>query len=267
MPFGLSADTINLITRNIAGNPGVHRIILFGSRAKGHPRPGSDIDLAVSGKSLTLQDILDMSVKMDRLELAYKVDILHYEKTQDPDVREHIRRVGVTLFKDGKFRKYGLAPLIDKGSRILIIGSFPSEKSLSLQQYYANPSNTFWKVLIHALGEAVPEDYLKKLDILQRHNIALWDAIESCFREGSGDKGITDALPNDFAYLYSSFPNLTHLLFNGSGVLERFVKLGLDEGPLVPVPPLPSTSSLNTHLTLQEKIDRWHKIQFIPVTK
>lgn len=97
MPFGLSADTINLITRQIAENRRVDRIILFGSRAKGNPRPGSDIDLAVSGKALTLQDILDMSVKMDRLELAYKVDIIHHEKTQDPDLRKHIRRVGITL--------------------------------------------------------------------------------------------------------------------------------------------------------------------------
>lgn len=264
MPFGLSIDTISQITRKIAENPNVNKIILFGSRAKGNPRQGSDIDLAVWGNSLSLNDLLEMSVKMEKMEIAYKVDIIHFEKTENKDVLEHIRRVGIILYREGKFRKYGLPPLIGEGSRILILGSFPSEKSLSLHQYYANPSNAFWKVLLHALEESVPDDYNKRLGILQRHGIALWDVIESCFREGSSDKGISDALPNDFTHVYARFPSLTHLLFNGTNTLARFSKLRLDEGPLVSVPPLPSTSSLNTHLTLQEKIERWQRINYIP---
>ena len=49
-------------------------------------------------------------------------------------------------------RKCCLEPLIDDNSRILILGTLPGDKSISLDEYYADPSNEFWKVIYTALG-------------------------------------------------------------------------------------------------------------------
>ncbi|MCK9400914.1 MAG: DNA-deoxyinosine glycosylase [Bacteroidales bacterium] len=264
MPFGLSIETITGITATIAANRSVTRVILFGSRAKGNPRPGSDIDIAVTGSGLSLDDYLSFSLQIDRLELAQKVDLVDHLKINDDELIDHIRRVGVVLYENGRFRKYGLPPVIDYNSRILILGTFPSEISLEKQQFYANPANKFWMILCSVINESYTLNYDQRIQLLKKHRIALWDVVESCLREGSGDNEIRFERPNDLETLINQFPSLTHLLFNGTNPVRFFTKLGLDEGPMVLVPSLPSSSGLNTHLTLSEKIDRWAVIHYIP---
>ena len=53
---------------------------------------------------------------------------------------------------EGPPRLYGLAPLIDGRSRVVILGSFPSVKSLDKQEYYGNPQNHFWPIVERLLG-------------------------------------------------------------------------------------------------------------------
>lgn len=264
MPFGLTTNIISAITESIAACPSVSRLVLFGSRAKGNYAPGSDIDIAVFGENLTFDDFLDFSIKIDTLEIANKVDLIHYQTIRDSDLVEHIGRVGIVLYDNGNYRKYGLPPLIDEHSKLLILGSFPSELSLETQQYYANPANQFWKILFGAFNESVPLEYSEKTSWLKMHRIALWDSIGSCLRQGSSDSKITFPFANDLDQLIKAHPGLTHLLFNGNNPLIFFSKLGLNEGRLVSVPPFPSTSSLYTRITLAEKIDRWKVIRHIP---
>jgi TDG/mug DNA glycosylase family protein len=168
------------------------------------------------------------------------------------------------LYENGIYRKYGLPPLIEENSKILILGSFPSIQSLEKREYYANPANQFWRILCSALDEPVPSDYSGKSAWLEMHQIALWDSIGSCLRQGSSDSKIMYPLANDLSALLTTHSGLTHLLFNGNNPLIFFSKLGLKEGRLTSVPPLPSTSSLYTRLTLPEKIERWKVIKFIP---
>lgn len=264
MPFGLSTKAITGITATIAANSTVSKIVLFGSRAKGNPKPGSDIDIAVTGPGLSLDDFLNFSQQFDSMELAQKVDIIDYQRINDNELIEHIRRVGVVLYENNLFRKYGLPPVIDNHSKILILGSFPSEVSLECQRYYANSRNSFWKVLLSALNEPFTGDYQQDLSIIENHNIALWDVIESCIRDGSQDSGIIYEKPNDLKALIKSFPYLTHLVFNGSNPVRYFTKHGLNEEHLVLVPCFPSTSSLYARLSFNEKIDRWKAIRYIP---
>lgn len=62
-----------------------------------------------------------------------------------------------------------LKPIVDKDSRVLILGSMPGRKSLELQQYYAHPQNRFWRMLSVLLREDEPLRYEDKKNMLLRH--------------------------------------------------------------------------------------------------
>ena len=65
-------------------------------------------------------------------------------------------------------KKKGLAPIIDENTRILILGSLPSDESISNQQYYSNPGNDFWKLINEVIGEDITKlDYEAKVQKLQ----------------------------------------------------------------------------------------------------
>lgn len=159
--------------------------------------------------------------------------------------------------------KYGLPPIADNNSRILILGSFPSEQSLTKQQYYANPQNHFWKILFEIFKQPFTVDYEKRLQLLAKHKIALWDVIAQCERSGSSDNKIKNEKANDLKSIIKQYPNITHVLFNGIKPVEYFVKHKMSEGRLTPVPSLPSTSPANTHLTLEEKTEHWSAIKYL----
>ena len=72
--------------------------VLFGSRAKGNYRPGSDIDLAVVGNNIDFRLILKISCEIDDLELLYGVDLIDYQAKKDTPIGEHIDRVGQVFY-------------------------------------------------------------------------------------------------------------------------------------------------------------------------
>jgi len=264
MPFGLPTETIRKITGILSAHPSVEKVILFGSRAMGTAGPGSDIDIAVTGPGLTLNDFLDFSLQIERLEIPQKADIIDYLKIKDQALIDHINRVGVVLYENGSSRYYGLPPVADENSEFLILGTFPSEMSLEQQQYYANPKNQFWQILFSLMEETYTDDYGQRVVILKKHRIALWDIIESCIRQGSGDSGISYETANDPAKLVEIFPRLRYLIFNGNRSLQYFAKHQRIEDPLVMVLPFPSTSNRYTRLSLTEKIERWKAMRYIP---
>lgn len=96
--FGLSEGDTEAILTLLRKHPKITGVILFGSRAKGNFSPGSDIDLALLGKHLCLQDLLDLYVEIDELYLPYQYDLLIYEQIKDEALLEHIRRVGKVLY-------------------------------------------------------------------------------------------------------------------------------------------------------------------------
>jgi len=77
----------------------VEEAILYGSRAKENFRNGSDIDLVLKGKGLDLRVMNQLSEKLDDLLLPYMLDISVYRQISDPDLLEHIRRVGVIFYQ------------------------------------------------------------------------------------------------------------------------------------------------------------------------
>jgi predicted nucleotidyltransferase len=99
MKYGLSEETLQLILRVFADYPEVERVVLFGSRAKGTYRTGSDIDLAIAGNGLTYQSLLDLHNALDDLELLYRFDLLSLRTVSNPALLDHIQRVGIVLYQ------------------------------------------------------------------------------------------------------------------------------------------------------------------------
>ena len=97
--YGLDISDIENILSAITQNEKVSEIVLFGSRAKGNYSNGSDIDLAIKGNSLVLNDVLEVSLELDKLNLPYKIDLVIFERIQEQALQEHIKRVGAVLFK------------------------------------------------------------------------------------------------------------------------------------------------------------------------
>ena len=74
------------------------KVILFGSRAKGTNSPGSDIDLAITGSSLNLDDLLQIHLELDALSLPYKFDVVIYDRIREKALKDHIDRRGIVLY-------------------------------------------------------------------------------------------------------------------------------------------------------------------------
>ncbi len=83
-----------------------------------------------------------------------------------------------------------IAPVYDKDSRVLILGSFPSVKSREQQFFYGHKQNRFWRVMANILECEAPEDIPQKRNMLITHHVAVWDVIASCEITGSSDASI-----------------------------------------------------------------------------
>ena len=97
--YGIPETDLNALISELKKNTEIDEIILFGSRAKGTFRNGSDFDIALKGGNLKLNDILDATLVIDKLLLPYKLDLVIYTRIEEPALIEHINRVGKILFK------------------------------------------------------------------------------------------------------------------------------------------------------------------------
>jgi len=95
MLYGLQNTTIEAINSVFRNHQNIEEIILYGSRAKGNYTTGSDIDLSIKGSNFTLTDLLKIENELDDLMLPYKIDISLYHTINNPELIEHIKRVGI----------------------------------------------------------------------------------------------------------------------------------------------------------------------------
>ena len=98
MKYGLSDTTIEQICDVLARHPSVEKAVLYGSRAKGTFKPGSDIDLSLHGATLTLDELGDIDSELDDLMLPYTFDLLIFDTLDHIKLREHIDRVGKIFY-------------------------------------------------------------------------------------------------------------------------------------------------------------------------
>lgn len=99
MKHGLSDSTVAKICDVLARFPAIDKAVLYGSRAKGNYRPGSDIDLTLQGATLTPRMLADIADALDELLLPYSIDLSIFERLNHAELREHIERVGFVLYE------------------------------------------------------------------------------------------------------------------------------------------------------------------------
>ena len=99
MPYGLNDTNFGQILSVLAMNQQVESAILFGSRAKGTFKPGSDVDIALKGPALKLKDILALQNLLDDFDQPYIFDLILYHTITEPSLISHIERTGIEIFR------------------------------------------------------------------------------------------------------------------------------------------------------------------------
>ncbi len=99
MPYGLTDEILSRISGVFACHPEIEKAILYGSRAKGNYRTGSDIDLTLTGDNLTLTVLNRVDYELDELLLPYSFDLSILEQIDNVRLQEHIDRVGEIIYR------------------------------------------------------------------------------------------------------------------------------------------------------------------------
>jgi hypoxanthine-DNA glycosylase len=151
-------------------------------------------------------------------------------------------------------KKFGLKPVLDKNTKTLILGSLPSDISIEKQEYYANKSNDFWKLLSSAFNVEISTlSYKDKINFLLKNKIGLWDVFETSIRDGSMDKDMKENILNNFDDILSICPNLEKVCFNGVLSFKNSKQLEFLNLKLIG---LPSSSGANRRNNV-ERFDIW----------
>ncbi len=148
---------------------------------------------------------------------------------------------------------YSFDPIYNKDSRVLILGSMASVKSLEMGFYYMHPRNRFWSTIAKVVGSPVPQEIEERKQWLLDNNVALMDIIYSCNRKGSLDSDITDVTPNDIEQVLNT-ANIKAIFCNGRKSYDTAVKTY----PNLTFNYLPSTSPANAGKWSEEE---WLRIR------
>jgi len=160
-------------------------------------------------------------------------------------------------------RHASFAPHVAPDTRLLLLGSLPGARSLAEQQYYAHPTNQFWRLLGEVIGQplaALPYD--DRLTVLREAKVGLWDVIRSAERHTSSDSLIREAEAHDLAALMADLPDLRMIAFNGGKaaaigrrqlpVLEGVALVDLPVGVAIESTPVPLSRASDLQQTAEE---------------
>ena len=152
-------------------------------------------------------------------------------------------------------------PIVDKRSKVLVLGTMPGPEALRRREYYGFPGNHFWPILQKLFGAGDRHlSYPQKIRLVRKNRIALWDVIASCEREGASDGAIRRVKPNRIPQLLRQYPNIRKIFVNGK-TAERLFRLHFKNTAKVPVHGLPSTSPAHAAMSLKRKAEFWSKVK------
>jgi len=107
MEFGLSDQTCATVRQILAAYPQIEKAVLYGSRAKGNYKNGSDIDLSLFGTALDHRLLMSVASALDDSDIPYTVDLSLFEQIENPALRGHIERVGLVFYERRVMGKSG----------------------------------------------------------------------------------------------------------------------------------------------------------------
>jgi len=100
MSFGLKEYDLEYIKNMIKKFPEIEKAVIFGSRAKGNYKPGSDVDIAIYGENITFDIVSKLHAMLEEYgPLPYFFDVVDYTHLKNKELKEHIDRVGKTIFE------------------------------------------------------------------------------------------------------------------------------------------------------------------------
>ena len=155
--------------------------------------------------------------------------------------------------------RHPIAPVYDKHSNIVILGSFPSVKSREQGFFYGHPQNRFWRVLAAVYGDEVPQTVEEKKEFLLQKGVAVWDVIASCEILGSSDSSIKNAVPTDLSDILAHTP-VRRIYVNGKKAEQLYRKYQEKQTGIKAVC-LPSTSPANAAWGIERLTEAWQVIR------
>ncbi|MCK5829003.1 MAG: DNA-deoxyinosine glycosylase [Methylococcales bacterium] len=162
----------------------------------------------------------------------------------------------------------GFPAVAGKNAKLLILGSMPSEASLQKQQYYGHQRNAFWSIMMTLFCDQPNHSvlpYTQRKRLLIENNIAVWDVLKNCHRDGSLDTAIKmDSIKtNNFLQFFLSHPDIKKVFFNGLKAEAIYIKHVLStlnkQFSDLEYCRLPSTSPAHASITLKQKTAIWKK--------
>jgi predicted nucleotidyltransferase len=97
--YGLTQQTLKDIIGVFTQYQEVEQAVLYGSRAKGNYRPGSDIDITLKGAPLNMTLLFKIMEQLELLDLPYEIDLSLYTQIENISLLEHIERVGQVIYQ------------------------------------------------------------------------------------------------------------------------------------------------------------------------
>ena len=158
------------------------------------------------------------------------------------------------------------APVARANARVLILGSLPGKVSLERRQYYAQPQNTYWRIMGEIAGARPELPYPHRLRLLKENGFALWDVCAAGHRSGSLDSAIqlSTVETNDFSGFLRAHPAIGLICFNGQKAKEIYDRKVRKTLPAlferIRYEVLPSTTPAHAGMPFEQKLSRWRSV-------
>lgn len=265
MTFGLEQHIIDKIISVFEANAKVDKAYVFGSRAKGNYRPDSDIDIAIKGIDITLDDILKMSVAFEDKGIKNKIDLIDYTSIKEPALQEHIVRVGIEFYS--RWKEVKLQDIVSKLGDGL---HGTPEYDINGEYYFINGNNLIdGRIVIKENTQRISEkEYLKyKKELSDRTillgingtigNVALYNGEKCILGKSACYFNVLNTVNKDYIkYVIADKTFQTYIknFANGSTIMNVSLKVVREYE--FSLPPLPEQIAIASILSsLDDKID------------
>lgn len=152
----------------------------------------------------------------------------------------------------------GFAPVAGARATALILGSYPSPKSMEEGFYYGHPRNRFWPLLAALSGRPLPQTVAQKRQLILDCGLALWDVLESCRILGAQDTSIKNPVPANVGGLLAK-TGAKAVFCNGAAACHFYKQFWQSKTGFV-AQCLPSTSPANAAYSLERLKTAWQPL-------